>query len=140
MGYRTMIVDNVQTIANKSTFFGLFDVFCVVMLLRSALLNRRAVVNRKSAFRAIDCGGSCFGMQTLLIQGLMLRRQNGRNLWFGETKESNTVCQLACSPEPLNGVASTLTNHDPAVIVLQFTKRSVLNRRGFQIDLLMACR
>jgi len=27
------------------------------------------------------------------------------------------VCQLACSPEPLNGVASTLTNRDPAVIV-----------------------
>jgi len=66
----------------KEYIFGLFDVFCVVMLLRSALLHRRPVVNRKSEFCAIDCGGTRFEMQILLIQGLTLRRSKRPNLWF----------------------------------------------------------
>ena len=57
----------------KEYIFGLFDVFCVVMLLRSALLHRRPVVNRKSEFCAIDCGGTRFGCETLSIRRLSLK-------------------------------------------------------------------
>ena len=42
------------------------------------------------------------------------------------------MCQLGCSPEPLNGVASTLTNRDPAVIVYNSPSAAYLDPAGWR--------